>query len=106
MVPALHVGRLLQRDDRQAVALHALGMDALDVIALVERRRRGHRTSPPRRVQQVGDEPRFVGLRRLHRPSDGKVGRRANRSMQPIAVEAAALAGRDGAAVSPARVRV
>lgn len=101
VVAALHVRRLLERDHRQAVALHALSVDALDVIALVERRRCRHRAAPLRGVEEVGDEPGFVGLRSLHRPRDGEVGSGADGSMKAIAEEAPAAPSADSGAMPP-----
>jgi hypothetical protein len=106
MLAALHVGRLAERDDRHAAALAALGVDAGVVIALVERARLGGEAARAHRIQQPRDEGGLMLACRGDGPRDGKIGGGADRGVDRVAVEPAALPRADGAAMTPACVRV
>jgi hypothetical protein len=106
MVAALDSDRLPERDDRPGVAVLALAIDALIVVAHVERGRLGGKAARLRRVEQRGDVVGLVATGRLDLPRDRKVCAGADRRLDTVAVEAAALARRDCRTVPPARVRV
>ena len=82
---------LAQRDQRQAVALGKLGVDAVVVVALVEGGGIGQRTPSPGRVDQRSDGEGFVLAAGGYPPGDREVGRSADRRVEPVAVEPAAL---------------
>ncbi len=84
----------------------ALAVDALVVVAHVERRRLGGEAATLGRVKQGGDVVRLVTTRSFDPPSDGEVGLSAYGGMDSIPVEPTALARAHRRAVSPARVRV
>jgi hypothetical protein len=106
MVAPLHAGSLLERDDRAGAAGLAGSVDRFGVVAHVKRGRLGGEATILRRVEQRGGEGRFVRASRLDLPRDREVRAGADGGVDLVAVEAAALARRDGRAVSPACVGI
>jgi hypothetical protein len=100
---ALHAAH---RNDGIATPNFALGIDAGVVIALVHRHCLGLETTSVQRVEQRRNKQRFMVTcgARLPRERESRPG--ADREVDLVPVEAAALAGADCAAVSPRCVRV
>ena len=55
-VAALHFRRLTERDDGRNVALLTLGVDAVVVVAHIQRSRLGHEAPVAQRLEEGGDE--------------------------------------------------
>jgi hypothetical protein len=89
----------LDRDYRENVALGTLGVDAVGVVALVERSGEGLDAASAELVEQRRNEVRLMVSRRFDLPRERQIGCSANRHVQLEAVEAAALPRTDGAAV-------
>src|SRR5437870_3432909 len=95
-----------ERDDRESVALHALGVDAVVVVPLVHRARLGAEAASAERVNQRRDVQRLVATGALDTPRERQAGAGAGGEMQLVPVEGAGSAGTDRAAVAPGGVRV
>jgi hypothetical protein len=95
-----------ERDDRLATALLNLGVDAGVVVALVCNDRFGPEAASAERVEERGDEVGLLPSRRLDSPRERQLGLGANSGVDLVAVEPAALAGGNGAAVPPRGIGV
>jgi len=100
MVAALDAGSLAERDDRPHAPVFAPVVDAGHVIALVERGRLDGEPALARRVDQRQRVDRLVVAGSADVPHRGKVGGGTDGHVDLVAVEPAALARRDGGAVT------
>jgi len=98
--------RLAKRDDRtRSGPLNGL-VHRANVVALVERDRRGSELALANAGEEIVGQTRLVAASRGHFPRYRQVCSSAHGGVKLEAVEASALAGRDGRAVAPRSVRV
>jgi Protein of unknown function (DUF3800) len=95
-----------KRDDRLAIALLALGINAVVVIALVHGARFRLKTASAECVEERSNEVGFLTTRRLYLPCKRQTCFGTDRKVELVAVEAATFASRDSGAMPPRSIGV
>lgn len=101
-----HGPSLPQTDDRDALPLATLVVDAAVVVALVHGARLGAEAAFAGGVKERRGEQTLVPLRRLDAPYDGEIGVRANRRVNLVAIESSSRARRHSRTMPPRRIGV